>query len=101
MENLNLNTTKDLKTNINDFSLNFLKSYHHFDKNSNLFYSPISLASPLSLLVVGANGSTQQELVDLLGYNDLIKNQSLEAAFKKVKLFFRIRSFNAFFKSIS
>lgn len=88
MANSNPNTEKGLRVALNDFSVNFLKTYHQAgDKHSNLFYSPISLAGALSLLLAGANSSTQQELVDLLGYNDLMKNQELEVAFKKVKLF--------------
>ena len=87
--NLNLNAENGLKTAINDFSLNFLKSYHQTgDKNNNLFYSSISLASTLSLLLSGADGSTQQQLVDLLGYNDLMNNYTLELAFKKVQALF-------------
>lgn len=85
MANLNPSAENDLKVALNDFSLNFLKSYHQTgDKNNNLFYSSISLASTLSLLLSGANGTTQQQLVDLLGYNVLMKNYTLEVAFKKV-----------------
>ena len=88
MVNISMNTESDLKVALNDFSLNFLKSYHQTgDKNSNLFYSSISLASTLSLLLSGADGRTQQELVDLLGYNELMKNYTLEVAFKKVRVF--------------
>ena len=92
---VNTNTDVDLKASLNDFSFNFLKSYHQIgDKNSNLFYSSISLASTLSLLVSGSNGTTQQQLVSLLGYNDLIKNYTLEVAFKKVgdRLWIKLRS---------
>lgn len=85
MVNLNQNAENDLRTALNDFSLNFLKSYHTTgDKNNNLFYSSVSLASTLSLLLSGADGATRQQLVDLLGYNDLMNNYTLEVAFKKV-----------------
>ena len=88
MVNTNVNSESDLKTSLNDFSLNFLKSYHQInDKNTNLFYSSISLATTLSLLVSGSNGQTQKQLIDLLGYNDLMKNYTLEIAFKKVNIF--------------
>ena len=88
-----MNTESDLQVAMNDFSLNFLKSYHQTgDKNSNLFYSSISLSSTLSLLLSGTDGITKQELVDLLGYNDLMKNQTLEVAFKKVKFPFFLAS---------
>ena len=54
MVNTDLKTEIDLKSSINDFSLNFLKSYHQIgDKNDNLFYSSISLATTLSLLISG------------------------------------------------
>lgn len=87
MANINQNIETDLKESINDFSINFLKSYHLTgDKNKNLFYSSISLASTLSLLVSGSTGSTKQQLVNLLGYNTLTENFTLEAAFKKVKI---------------
>lgn len=87
--NTNLKAEADLKASLNDFSLNFLKSYHQIgDKNNNLFYSSISLASTLSLLLSGSDGTTQKQLIDLLGYNDLMKNYTLEVAFKKVCYFY-------------
>ena len=88
-----MNSNLDLQVALNDFSLNFLKSYHQTgDKNSNLFYSPISLSSALSLLLSGADGITKQQLVDLLGYHDLV--DTLEVAFKKVR--FRFSPFRFF-----
>lgn len=88
MANSNPNTEDGLRLALNDFSVNFLKAYHQAgDKHSNLFYSPISLVGALSLLLAGASSSTRQELVDLLGYNDLMKNQELDVAFKKVEHF--------------
>lgn len=79
----------DLKRALNDFSLNFLSGYNHQqdNENANLFYSPISLANPLSMLIAGAKSQTRKELVDLLGYDNLMKNRSLEADFKKVEPF--------------
>ena len=90
MSKMNADLDNDLKVVLNDFSLNFLKCYHQTgDKNSNLFYSSISLANPLSLLVAGADGRTKQELVSLLGYSDLMKNpNTLEVAFKQVRFHF-------------
>lgn len=76
-----------LQVALNDFSLNFLRYYHQTSEpNSNLFYSSISLASALSLLLSGADGNTRQELADLLGFNDLINGPmyALEIAFKRV-----------------
>lgn len=84
MENLNLD---DLKTALNDFSLNFFKSYQkNSHANSNLFCSPISLASALSLLVAGAGGRTRKELVNLLGYDKRMNNEKLKILFEKVWL---------------
>ena len=85
---MNANLDSGLQVALNDFSLNFLKSYHQTsEQNSNLFYSSISLASALSVLLSGADGNTRQELVDLLGFNELISGQmnTLEVAFKKVR----------------
>lgn len=87
--NTNSDAVSDLQVALNDFSLNFLKSYHQTgEKDSNLFYSSISLTSTLSLLLSGSDGITKQQLVDLLGYNDLVKNQQVEVAFKKVSSLF-------------
>ena len=83
----NVDLDNGLQVALNDFSLNFLKCYHQTgDKNRNLFYSPISLATALSLVLFGADGLTKQELINLLGYSDLMKNpNTLEVAFKKVR----------------
>lgn len=72
MSEINADLNSDLKVALNDFALNFLKCYHQTgNKNRNLFYSSISLANALSLLISGASGRTKQELVDhLLGYSD-------------------------------
>ena len=86
--NFHPNAANDLKRSLNDFSLNFLKGYHENEKkHNNLLYSPISLASALSLVLAGSNGETQQEIVNLLGFNRLMKNHSLESALKKVNSF--------------
>ena len=88
--NLQPNAANDLKASLNDFSLNFLKSYHEKDKeHHNLLYSPISLASALSLVLAGAKGQTQQEIVNLLGFNRLIKNDNMDSAMKKVDIFLK------------
>ena len=92
--NVNLNNQGDLKVTLNEFSLNFLRYYHQTsEQNSNLFYSSISLASALSVLLSGADGQTKQELSDLLGFNDLISGPiySLENAFNKVCFFFDLQ----------
>ena len=87
MSKMNVDLDSGLQVALNDFSLNFLKSYHQTgDKNSNLFYSSISLVNALSLVLFGADGHTKQELVNLLGYSDLMKNpNTLEVAFKQVR----------------
>ena len=82
---MNAILNRELQVALNDFSLNFLKSYHQIgDQNSNLFYSSISLASTLSLLLFGADGRTKKELTNLLGYNRLINQHTVAVAFKKV-----------------
>lgn len=49
-------------------------AYHMYDKlgvQENVFFSPYSLCSALSLLDVGAGSETKKELEDLLGITDL------------------------------
>ena len=81
------NAEGELKTALNEFSLKFLKTYHqNEEKHSNLFYSSVSLASALSLVAAGADGKTRKELVDLLGFEGLMDDETLKVLFKKVRL---------------
>lgn len=57
-----------LKNGINEFSMNM---YSALPADENIFYSPYSISSALSMLDVGANGATKKELENALGITDL------------------------------
>lgn len=57
-----------LKNGINEFSMNM---YSALPTDENIFYSPYSIASALSMLDVGADGATKKELENTLGITDL------------------------------
>ncbi len=57
-----------LRNGINEFSMNM---YSALPADQNIFYSPYSMASALSMLDVGAMGTTKEELENALGITDL------------------------------
>lgn len=70
-----------LKNGINEFSMNM---YSALPADENIFYSPYSIASALSMLDVGAGGTTKNELENALGITDLDKwNDEMKAYLSK------------------
>lgn len=70
-----------LKDGINEFSMNM---YSALPSDKNIFYSPYSIASALSMLDVGAGGITKEELEDTLGITNLDEwNDEMKAYLSK------------------
>lgn len=70
-----------LKNGINEFSMNM---YSALPADKNIFYSPYSIASALSMLDVGAGGTTKNELENALGITDLDEwNDEMKAYLSK------------------
>jgi len=65
-----------------EFNLNLLKELSKNEKN--LFYSSFSINQALSMTLFGAEGKTQQEIMDTLGYSGLTANDV--AAYQKYLL---------------
>lgn len=57
-----------LRSGINEFSMNM---YSALPADQNIFYSPYSIASALSMLDTGAMGATKDEIEKALGITDL------------------------------
>lgn len=57
-----------LKSGVNGFSY---RLYERLDKEENIFFSPYSLCSALSLLNLGAGTQTREEMETLLGVTDI------------------------------
>lgn len=70
-----------LKDGINEFSMNM---YSALPADKNIFYSPYSIASALSMLDVGAGGTTKNELEKALGITNLDEwNDEMKAYLSK------------------
>ena len=70
-----------LKNGINEFSMNM---YSALPADKNIFYSPYSIASALSMLDVGAGGTTKNELENALGITGLDEwNDEMKAYLSK------------------
>lgn len=70
-----------LKDGINEFSMNM---YSALPSDKNIFYSPYSIASALSMLDVGAGDITKEELEDTLGITNLDEwNDEMKAYLSK------------------
>lgn len=70
-----------LKDGINEFSMNM---YSALPADKNIFYSPYSIVSALSMLDVGAGGTTKNELENALGITNLDEwNDEMKAYLSK------------------
>ena len=68
---LNPAQTRVAQTN-NNFALSMMKaSFHSYDNKSNILYSPFSLAASIGMLANGADGSTREEILKVLGHNSV------------------------------
>lgn len=56
-----------------------LSTHKNDSKPENVFFSPLGISSALSLLAVGAKGTTHEELFQTLGYGDLTQAKVNEA----------------------
>ena len=55
--------------NVNSFDVNlFKKLCESTDDTKNIFFSPMSISLALSMLLVGSNGTTKQQLEEALGF---------------------------------
>jgi len=55
----------------NRFAWDILRELNHEDKGENVFISPISISTALSMTYQGAQGNTKDEMGKVLGYGDM------------------------------
>ncbi|KAA0702634.1 Leukocyte elastase inhibitor [Triplophysa tibetana] len=55
------------------FSLNLFKKISEKGKDTNVFYSPLSISSALAMVSLGAKGNTQDQMLQVLCLNKLVK----------------------------
>lgn len=53
---------------ISTFSLALLKELNEEDKTANIFYSPLSMVTALSMVMLGARGNTEKQMSEVLGF---------------------------------
>ena len=71
----------DLARANNDFGFTIFKSLHDKNKEDNMFISPFSISTALSMTLNGAGGETKDELLNTLKYFNW-NQDSLNAAYK-------------------
>ena len=68
--------------NFSSFDVNlFKKLCKTTDESKNIFFSPLSISLALSMLLVGSNGTTKQQLVKALG---LVKGEQLHSKLEEL-----------------
>ena len=66
--------------NFNSFDINlFEKLCEITDQNENIFFSPLSISLALSMLLLGSNGTTKQQIEEALGF---VKDEELLSKLK-------------------
>lgn len=94
--NISSDINKELTGANNKFAVNIFKELSSEDADSNLFISPLSMSSVLTMAYIGAGSTTRQEMGEALGFGDLEESKInsgfkvllkyLESADKKVEL---------------
>lgn len=56
---------------ITEFSVNIYRYLSSVNKGKNIFYSPLSIAMTLGMVEVGANGTTLEEIRQVMGYSKM------------------------------
>ena len=68
--------------NFNSFDVNlFKKLCESSDENKNIFFSPLSISLALSMLLIGSDGTTKQQLEEALGF---VKDEQLLSRLKQL-----------------
>jgi len=67
-------TRQQLTTGSNAFSISLYKQLVEENKNKNIFFSPYSVSTALSMAYAGACGQTKQEMGDVLGIDNLTQD---------------------------
>ncbi|XP_068092890.1 leukocyte elastase inhibitor-like [Hyperolius riggenbachi] len=61
---------ESISKSINEFSLDIFKEIDNANKNSNILFSPVSITSSLSLVLLGAKGDTAYQIEKVLHFSD-------------------------------
>ncbi|XP_057196227.1 leukocyte elastase inhibitor-like isoform X2 [Triplophysa rosa] len=62
------------------FSLNLFKKISEQEKGTNVFYSPLSISSALAMVSLGAKGNTQDQMLQVMCLNNLVKPDTVTPA---------------------
>ncbi|CAH1776871.1 unnamed protein product [Owenia fusiformis] len=73
---------KELADAINKFGIEICKKISEQEKNgTNVFFSPVSIATALAMVLLGADGDTKSEMEDVLHVTDIQKNSGLHSMY--------------------
>ncbi|CAH1776872.1 unnamed protein product [Owenia fusiformis] len=64
----------DLVEGINAFAVDMYKHIEKQNKTKNVFFSPVSISTALSILLMGARGETKSQMEDVLGVSSITGN---------------------------
>ena len=71
--------SEDFTAGNNRFAWNIMKALNEEDENENIFISPISISTALSMTYQGARGKTREEMAEVLGYEGIEDSVLLES----------------------
>lgn len=70
---------KEIISSSNDFSMNIFARINKDHETENMFISPFSISTALSMTLNGASGNTQQEMIETLSLSGLSESQINDA----------------------
>ncbi len=76
---------KQLSSVNTDFSIQLYKALRDISKSGNLFFSPFSISSSLAMAYLGARGTTETQMAEVLKFQSLQKERNKEFLFRSFK----------------
>lgn len=78
-------SSSQLSVSVNSFAVDLFKAISEQNSTGNVFFSPVSISTCLGMLLLGARGGSEQELLAGLHFDkSFASSDDVHSAFKKV-----------------
>lgn len=83
-----VNCQDELSKANNEFSSDLYKEIGKANSGKNIFFSPFSISTAFAMVSLGANGTTKEQMKDVLHLNELGSDNEMKEAYKQLLMSF-------------